>query len=266
MKKSIQTLIALLAVAAVILSFAACGNKTSGNDATNPSVTASDASPASDTSAAAASTAGTTAVASDADQARAVLSEAIAGARAYYDSIKDDEALAEIADDLDTRLQRAEALLASNSATATELASMLLDVTGAVNVAREMAGDSDKATTDKDGQNPVMDYVGVYECERCSITVEADGDTDAKISVHWGSSATEASTWTMSGYFDPDTMRINYSDGVRKDIVIDNENDQETVVYENGLGRIQFLGDGKLEWQDEQEADNVRGMVFRFVG
>ena len=267
MKKSIRTLIALLAVAAIVLSFAACG-KTSGTDTTDPTATAESVS-ASDTSAAP----GTTAVATPADAARAALSEAIAGARAYYDTIKNDEALAEVADDLDTRLQRAEALLASSSTTADEFVTAASDVANALNVAKEMAGANnaaadavDAAGADEDGQNPVMNYIGVYECDRCSITIEADGKTDAKITVHWGSSATEATVWTMSGYFDPDTMRINYSNSVKTEMTFEGEEETDNVVYENGVGRIQFLGDGKLEWQDEQEVENVRGMVFEFIG
>jgi len=260
MKKSIRSLIALLAAAAIVLSFAACG-KTSGTNPTDPTATAESVS-ASDTSAAP----GTTATATPADAARAALSDAIAGARAYYDSIKNDETLAEVADDLDTRLQRAEALLASSTTTAEELATALSDVKGALEVAKEMAGGANEADAQEDGQNPVMNYVGDYECDRCSIKVEADGDTDAKITVHWGSSATEATVWTMSGYFDPDTMRINYSNSVKTEMTFEGEEETYTVIYKDGVGRIQFLGDGKLEWQDEQEVENVHGMVFDFVG
>ena len=259
MKKSIRTLIALLAVAAIVLSFAACG-KTAGTNPTDPTATAESVS-ASDTSAAP----GTTAVATPADGARAALSEAIAGARAYYDSIKNDEAFAQIADDLDTRLQRAEALLASSSTTADALATAASDVAAALSAAKEQA-DAAGNSAAEDGQNPVMNYVGDYECDRCSITIEADGDTDAKITVHWGSSATEATVWTMSGRFDPDTKRINYSDSTKTVMNFEGEEEKDTVVYENGVGRIQFLDDGKLEWQDEQEVENVRGMVFESIG
>ncbi len=259
MQKPIRTLIALLAVAAIVLSFAACG-KTAGTDATDPTATAESVS-ASDTSA----PAGTTAAATPADAARAALSEAIAGARAYYDSIKNDEAFAQIADDLDTRLQRAEALLASSSTTADALTTAASDVAAALSAAKEQA-DAAGNSAAEDGQNPVMNYVGDYECDRCSITIEADGDTDAKITVHWGSSATEATVWTMSGRFDPDTKRINYSDSTKTVMNFEGEEEKDTVVYENGVGRIQFLDDGKLEWQDEQEIDTVRGMVFESIG
>ena len=180
MKKTITTMIALLTIAAILFSFAACGNKTSENVPTNDAAIASDATPTED---------------------------------------------------------------AANTSDATPV-----------------------DTAEEAGQNPVMNYVGVYECDRCSITIEADGETDAKISVHWGSSATESSNWTMSGYFDPDTMRINYSDSVKTEMTFEGEEETDKVIYENGYGRIQFFEDGTLEWQDEQEVENVRGMVFEFIG
>lgn len=120
-------------------------------------------------------------------------------------------------------------------------------------------------SSEETGQNPVTDFAGTYTdttAGRCTITIEADGDADAVILVHWGSSATESSNWTMHGSFDPDTQRINYADAVRTDVVIDGETDTETVVYENGVGRIQFFGDGTLAWQDEQEVDNLIDMTF----
>ena len=46
-------------------------------------------------------------------------------------------------------------------------------------------------TPAEDGQNPVMNFVGNYACDRASILVEADGADGAKISVQWGSSAWE---------------------------------------------------------------------------
>ena len=122
------------------------------------------------------------------------------------------------------------------------------------------------ADSEEDGQNPVMNFIGDYQADRCTIHIEADGATDAKISVHWGSSATESSDWTMSGTFDPDTLRINYSNAVKKNIVFDEDgNDTATVEYEDGVGRIQFYDDGTLAWQDEKEADNLVGMTFTFI-
>ena len=107
------------------------------------------------------------------------------------------------------------------------------------------------------------DYTGIYGAGRCSIEIGGDRD-NATITVTWGSSASEAIRWTMSGAFDPDTLRINYSDSTKANCVFgeDGEIASSTTEYENGVGRIQFFGDGTLAWQDEQEADQLEGMTF----
>jgi hypothetical protein len=113
-------------------------------------------------------------------------------------------------------------------------------------------------------QRTLKDFVGSYSADRCTIVVEATSDTDGTISVHWGSSVSDAYEWTMTGYFDGDTMRMSYSDGVKKYVVFNEDGTlaEETVEYENGCGRLQFFGDGTLRWEDEQEADNLVGMTF----
>ena len=115
-----------------------------------------------------------------------------------------------------------------------------------------------------DGQNPIMNFVGTYASGRASILVEADGADGAKLTVTWGSSAWEHSEWVMSGKFDPDTLTIEYSDCVRKDVEFaeDGSIKSETVVYENGFGTVHFdADDGSLRWKDDEEhmADD---MVF----
>ncbi len=121
---------------------------------------------------------------------------------------------------------------------------------------------------EEDGQNPVMNFIGVYSSGRCSMLLEADGQDGAKISVTWGSSYNENSGWQMSGTFDPETLSIRYEDCVRTDYVYreDGEIESENVVYENGSGRI-ILQEGDpltLTWEDgeEQMAD---GMTFEYV-
>ena len=107
------------------------------------------------------------------------------------------------------------------------------------------------------------DYTGIYSSGRCSIEIGGDKD-NATISVTWGSSAAEASVWTMKGSFDPDTLRITYTDAVKANRVYDKNGEvaSETVEYEDGYGRIQFYGDGTLAWLDEVEADQLEGMTF----
>ena len=122
MNKIKNITLGLLVVSAALLIFASCGNQTANEAGTQ------------DAAAAAVSTA----AASAADEARAALSEAIAGARSYYEQIKDNATFAEFADDLDTRLQRAEAILASNQSTPEELQIAASDVAAALSVAQEL--------------------------------------------------------------------------------------------------------------------------------
>ncbi len=124
------------------------------------------------------------------------------------------------------------------------------------------------AAAEEDGQNPVMNFVGVYGCGRATMLVEADGMDGAKVTVTWGSSAAENAEWVMSGKFDPETLTVQYTDCV-KTVYVWNEQgeiDSETVEYENGEGTITFT-DGEalsLTWDDAQEhiAD---GTVFEYA-
>ena len=120
-----------------------------------------------------------------------------------------------------------------------------------------------------DGQNPVMNFIGYYVCDRANVLISADGDEGASAIVTWGSSAWENSSWMMSGTFDPETLRFEYHDCVRMDYVYDDNGDEvsQTEVYTGGHG-FMFFAEGDiltLTWQDDQE--NVAdGMVFEYVG
>ena len=122
-----------------------------------------------------------------------------------------------------------------------------------------------EGSQEEDGQNPVMNFVGPYSSDRASMLVEAEGMTDAKITVSWASSASESSEWTMSGAFDADALTVSYDNCVRTDYVYNEsgEVDSETVVYDNGTGTILFAEDGAITWIDDQ--DHVAdGMTFTF--
>ena len=121
MNKIKNITLGLLVVSAALLIFASCGNQTANEAGTQDAAAAV-----------------STAAASAADEARAALSKAIAGARSYYEQIKDNASFAEFADDLDTRLQRAEAILASNQSTPEELQIAASDVAAALSVAQEL--------------------------------------------------------------------------------------------------------------------------------
>ena len=119
----------------------------------------------------------------------------------------------------------------------------------------------------EEGQNPVMNFVGNYQADRASMLVEAEGAENAKFTVNWGSSAWENSEWVMSGKLDQETLSVTYDNCVRTDRVYGDDGSvtKETVVFENGKGRISFNAKGNsITWEDDQEhiAD---GKVFSFV-
>ena len=116
----------------------------------------------------------------------------------------------------------------------------------------------------EDGQNPVMNFIGIYGAGRATMQVEAEGAEDAKITVTWGSSAWENSEWVMSGKLDTETLTVSYTNCVRTDRVYgeDGSISSENVAYENGTGRILFSAtDYSLTWEDDQE-NVAEGMTF----
>ena len=128
------------------------------------------------------------------------------------------------------------------------------------------------ALTEEDisGQNPVMNFIGTYICDRCSINVatKENSENGAEITVHWGGSAWHSGEWRMSGDLDLETLTIEYSDCVKSEVVYneDGELESETEEYTDGKGRIVFqsgLGSQNLMWEDDEEhvAD---GYVFEY--
>ena len=126
-----------------------------------------------------------------------------------------------------------------------------------------------KETSD-DGQNPVMNFIGNYSCDRANIMIGAtDDENGANATVTWGSSAWENSAWVMSGTFDAETLQFEYHDCVRTDYVYEENGEikSQEEVYTGGHGFMTFAeGDSlTLTWQDDQE--NVAdGMVFEYTG
>ena len=123
--------------------------------------------------------------------------------------------------------------------------------TGTFRWAEEMAEDrvpSDAAGAE-DGQNPVMNFVGVYSCEDASILVEAEGMENARLTVTRGDAR-----WVMSGKFDTEALNVYYQDCVKTA--------GEEEVYFNGHGFFFFDYDNNtLTWQDDQE-NAGEGLVF----
>lgn len=73
--------------------------------------------------------------------------------------------------------------------------------------------ESVEAPAEEDGQNPVMNFVGVYSTDYSSeALVEADGMENARITVTWAGSPWFHNQTVMSGRFDPETLTVAFSD------------------------------------------------------
>ena len=121
--------------------------------------------------------------------------------------------------------------------------------------------------TSEEGQNPVMNFVGDYASDRCTITVEAGEGNVANITVEWASSAAERSEWTMSGEFDEETTSVYYHDCTKKNLVFaeDGSVSSEETVYEGGHGTFTFNADEQtLTWTDDIE-NIADGAVFTVI-
>ena len=126
-----------------------------------------------------------------------------------------------------------------------------------------------KSAEPDDGQNPAMNFIGNYTCDRANILIGSEGSDGMNATVTWGSSAWEHSAWTMSGTFDPETLQFEYHDCIRTDYVYDDNGEEtsQTEVYVGGHGFMIFAeGDPlTLTWQDDQE-NMADGMVFEYTG
>ena len=99
------------------------------------------------------------------------------------------------------------------------------------------------------------------------MLIEAEGDKDAKITIDWGSSAWENTQWILKGEFDTEKMTVEYTNATKTDITYkDNgEVEKETVVYENGTGRVIYNDvDASILWDDDVEHAGD-GLAFRFI-
>ncbi len=119
---------------------------------------------------------------------------------------------------------------------------------------------------DPDWQNPVMNFIGEYQCDRAHALVECSGYEDAWITIEWGGSAAELARWDIVGRLDTETLTIQYS-GVSKMIVTYDENGEianQEAEYEDGTGTIVFGNDGTFTWHEDQ-SEYGNDMVFEWV-
>ena len=119
---------------------------------------------------------------------------------------------------------------------------------------------------DPDWQNPVMNFVGEYQCDRAHALVECFGNTDSWITIQWGGSASELAQWDILGRLDTETLTIEYS-GCTKSIIVYDENGDvvsQQPEYEDGTGTIVFNEDGSFTWHEDQSVYG-EDMVFEWM-
>jgi hypothetical protein len=117
-----------------------------------------------------------------------------------------------------------------------------------------------------DGQNPVMNFVGEYQCDRAHAVVECSGYEDAWITIDWAGSAAEYAHWDISGRLDPETLTINYF-GCAKSHLTYNENGEivsQEQEYGDGTGTIVFHEDGTFTWHEDQ-SETGDDLVFEWL-
>ncbi len=120
---------------------------------------------------------------------------------------------------------------------------------------------------DSDWQNPVMNFVGNYQCDRARATVECSGADEAWITIEWAGSAWELARWDIVEPLDPDTLTIHYS-GVTKSIITYDSNGEivsQEPEYEDGTGTITFnYEENSFTWHEDQSPYGT-DMVFEWV-
>ena len=118
---------------------------------------------------------------------------------------------------------------------------------------------------DPDWQNPVMNFIGEYQCDRAHALVECFGYDEAWITIEWGGSAWELVRWTIFGRLDTDTLTIEY-EGANKSIVTVSDSGEESAedVYVDGTGTVTFHDDGTFTWHEDQ-SEYGADMLFEWV-
>ena len=119
---------------------------------------------------------------------------------------------------------------------------------------------------DPDWQNPVMNFIGEYQCDRAHALVECLGNDEALITIDWGSSAWELARWIITGRLDTETLTVRYSDVTKSIITYDDKGEvkSEEPEYEDGTGTVTFNDDGTFTWHEDQSVYGT-DMVFEWV-
>ena len=118
-----------------------------------------------------------------------------------------------------------------------------------------------KAPAAEDGQNPVMNVVGVYSTDySVEALVEAEGADSAKITVTYAGSPWFHTQTVMSGRFDPETLTVNFTDSTLTEYTYSSDGSvaEEEVSYNDGKGRATFdPAENTLTITEEFDSGNI---------
>ncbi len=119
---------------------------------------------------------------------------------------------------------------------------------------------------DESWQNPVMNFIGEYQCERAHALVECWDKQDAWITIDWSSSAWELTRWLICGTLDLDTLTIEYEGCTKTNLTFDEDGEivSEEEIYEDGTGTITFNDDGTFTWHEDQ-SEYGQDLVFEWA-
>lgn len=138
---------------------------------------------------------------------------------------------------------------------------MMLLLSACGGAAQAQEENNDEAAGPQDGQNPVMNFVGIYSTEYSTeALVEADGAEGAKITVTWAGSPWFHNQTVMSGPFDPETLTMTFTNATLTEYTYasDATITEEKTSYTDGKGHAVFNpADNTLTITEEFESGNM---------
>ena len=126
-------------------------------------------------------------------------------------------------------------------------------------------GGAERLDRKTENGNPFDEYIGTWQCDRCSIRIFEQG-TGYGVEIHWADSASEDNVWTYScdGSDDGTYMECNYGGTLTHIVTAEDGSEGRTVVYDDGTAKFNIKG-GTLFWQDGKE-DKAAQMGFQKNG
>ena len=110
------------------------------------------------------------------------------------------------------------------------------------------------------------DYVGLWQCDRCSINI-TEGADGFLCEVNWSQSASETERWTYyCDYDDVLQLLACYDGGVNEALFYEETGNEEVIeYYSDGSASFVINEDGYLIWFDDVEGYGD-GMEFEKIG